>query len=294
MALTIADNSLANNSNLYISNIFSRLTRSVQKITSGLRLFDASEDPAASAVAGMMRAQIAGYSQGERNLEDAISLIQTAQSSLEEIDTNLELMKELAEQSATGTYTDEQRLIMQSEFSSLGAEIDRISNSTQFNGIKLLDGTLSSSKTRSTPSGWSEANGGLRVHFGINNNRNEDYYYISVPKTNTSYFFGSSLPSISSSSSADSAIDSVTTALLRKENALSYLGGMQNRLEASLDHISGMKNNLEETESSISNVDLADEVTNYIELSVLLESAATMLGQANILPQKALALLNFS
>ena len=267
---------------------------SVQRITSGLRLFDSSTDPAGSAVAGMMRANIASYSQGERNLEDSISLIQTAENSLSVIDEKLSQMKTLAEQSSTGTYTDEQRLILQSEFSGLGAEIDRISNSTEFNGIKILDGSLKSSLTRTTPSGWTEANGGLRIHFGINNNRNEDYYYVSLPQVDSSYLFGSTNPDISTQTNAESALETLNTALVRKESMSSYLGGIQNRLEASLQHITGMKENLQEAESNISDVDYADELTNYIQTSVLLQAATIMQTQANVLPQMALSLLSFN
>jgi flagellin len=150
-----------------LGSIYGNLGKSIERLSSGLRINRAADDAAGLAVREMMRADVAATLQGIRNAADAVSLIQTADGALGVIDAKLIRMKELAEQAATGTYTTAQRLIINSEFQAMANEIDRIANATNFNGIKLLDGQLS-------------ANGGIRIHFGPNNNAAEDYYYINT------------------------------------------------------------------------------------------------------------------
>ena len=121
---------------------YSRLATSVERLSSGLRVNSAADDAAGLAIRELMRADVATFHQGVRNANDAISMIQTADGALAVIDEKLIRMKELAEQAATGTYNSTQRLIIHSEFVAMAEEIDRIANATDFNGIKLLDGSL--------------------------------------------------------------------------------------------------------------------------------------------------------
>jgi flagellin len=151
-----------------LGSIYGSIGKSIEKLSSGLRINKAADDAAGLAVREMMRADIATNLQGIRNAADAVSMIQTADGALAVIDAKLVRMKELAEQAATGTYTDFQREIINSEFQAMATEIDRIANATNFNGLRLLDGSLS---TRN-------AGKGIRIHFGIHNNAAEDYYYV--------------------------------------------------------------------------------------------------------------------
>jgi flagellin len=289
----IASNPLSYKVNYNLQDISQRLAATVQRVSSGLRINNASDDPAAFAVSESMRADIASFSQGERNLEDAISLVQTASAALDNIDDQLVLMKELAEEASTGTYTDDQRTIMQSEFSSLGAEIDRIANSTVYNTMKLLNGSLTGSTLWTNSSGWQESNSGLKVHFGSSANRNADYYYVSLPHITASGLFNSSLPQITSESLAETAITKVDSAIAKNANYSSYLGGLQNRLSSSLQAVGSQKENLQSAYTDITNADMADEVTDYLLESVQMEFAVYMSAQANVYPQLALKLLNF-
>lgn len=293
MALIIASNPLAGLTNNYLKNISFDLSNTVTRIASGLRINHASDDPAGFAVAESMRANIASYSQGERNLEDAISLVQTASGSLDIIDEQLVLMKELAEEAASSTYSSEQRIIMQSEFSSLGSEIDRIANATTFNGIKLLDGSLKATSTMANSSGWLEANSGLKIHFGPTANRNADYYYISMPHINSSKLFSNSIPSISTVTLAQTALTKIDSAIVKSAGFTSYLGGLQNRLNATLESVTSQKDSLQYAESAISNADMAEEVTTLLSQLVQQEFAISMSAQANVYPQLALKLLSF-
>lgn len=203
-----------------LGRTYSNLSKSVERLSSGLRINSAADDAAGLAVREQMRTDIAALGQGIRNANDGISMIQTAESNLGVIDTKLTRMKELAEQAATGTYTDEQRLIIHSEFTAVAAEIDRIAETTNFNGIKLLDGNSSISGTpdgepnnggwtatntwKSTSgfwtnsSGWEEVSGdktgetyqgGVAIHFGTKSTRSEDYYFIRVGDMRTASLF---------------------------------------------------------------------------------------------------------
>ena len=136
----------------------------------------AADDAAGLAIRELMRADIATINQGVRNANDAISLIQTADGALGVIDEKLIRMKELAEQAATGTYNSDQRLMIDSEFQAMAAEIQRIATATDFNGVKLLDGSLSGNHDGSGLT----STGALKVHFGAGNDSAEDYYYLNV------------------------------------------------------------------------------------------------------------------
>jgi len=170
MALVINHNLMAMNTARNLSNAYGRLAISTQRLSSGLRVNSGADDAAGLAVRESMRADIAVINQGVRNAGDAISMIQTGDGALSVIDEKLIRMKELAEQAATGTYSTQQRSIMDGEYQAMADEIDRIANATDFNGVKLLDGSLS------TLHGGS----GMKIHFGTGNNSDEDYYYISM------------------------------------------------------------------------------------------------------------------
>ncbi|WP_428565863.1 MAG: flagellin [Solidesulfovibrio sp. DCME] len=177
MTLSINHNLMAANAARNLSSQYAALATSTQRLSSGLRINSSADDAAGLAIRELMRADIAGINQGIRNANDAISMIQTADGALQVIDEKLIRMKELAEQAATGTYTSDQRVIIDSEYQAMASEITRIANATDFNGIYLLNGNLSSS----THSGAGlNATGKLKVHFGAGNNSAEDYYYVQI------------------------------------------------------------------------------------------------------------------
>lgn len=307
---------------------YGNLSRSVQRLSTGLRINSAADDAAGLAIREGMRAEIATLNQGVRNAQDGISLIQTAEGALSVIDEKLIRMKELAEQAATGTYTNEQRMIIHSEFAAMAAEIDRIATATDFNGIKLLNGNVSVSGTNgywtthrtwvseqgywTNSSGWREVNGtsdgrgsiigGIKIHFGTGNNRAEDYYFIRIGDARTSSLFadaglgGKLTPAsrnitISTQHAAQIALDKVNTAIMRKENIRASLGSLQNRLENTITNLQIQSENLQASESRISDVDMADEMTEFTRNQILTQAAVSMLAQANSLPQMALKLL---
>ena len=166
-------NSVANN----LQSHYTELATSTQRLSTGLRVNSAADDAAGLAIRELMRTDISTLNQGVRNANDAISLLQTADGALAVIDEKLIRMKELAEQAATGTYDSTQRLMIDSEYQAMASEITRIANATDFNGIHLLNGNLSSG----THDGVGMTSSGkMKIHFGTANDSAEDYYYIQI------------------------------------------------------------------------------------------------------------------
>ncbi|MCB2184815.1 MAG: flagellin [Deltaproteobacteria bacterium] len=161
---------MAQNAARNLGVVYDRLGASTQRLSSGLRINSAADDAAGLAIREFMRSEISTLNQGVRNASDAISLIQTAEGAMQVIDEKLMRMKELSEQAATGTYTTAQREIMNSEFQAMASEVDRIANATDFNGVKLLDGSLA----------YQHSGSGMKIHFGAGNDAAEDYYFINT------------------------------------------------------------------------------------------------------------------
>ena len=180
--LSVNHNLMAYGVSRQLSAHYDTLADSVRRLSTGLRVERSADDAAGLAIRELMRVDIRALGQGARNANDAISLIQTADGALQIIDEKLIRMKELAEQAATGTYDSTQRLIINSEFQQMASEIDRIAKATDFNGVKLLDGSLSGrhdGSGRGSADGLSST-GALKVHFGTANDSAEDYYYVEI------------------------------------------------------------------------------------------------------------------
>ena len=300
MSLVINTNTMANTVSRNLNTHYSALSDSTRKLSSGLRVERAADDAAGLAVRELMRADIAALQQGVRNANDAISLIQTADGALQTIDEKLIRMKELAEQAATGTYDSVQRAIIDSEYQAMASEITRIANATKFSNIKLLDGNLSAlagDADGHDGSGLS-SKGKLKIHFGTGNDSDEDYYYIEIKSATASSLgvgsgaaAGSDGYAISTQEASQKALSAINNAIVSKDNIRAYLGSMQNRLEATVSNLSIQAENLQSSESRISDVDVASEMTKFVRNQVLANTAVSMLGQANNIPQMALSLL---
>jgi flagellin len=294
MSLVINHNLMAMNAARNLSSSYSALSTSTQRLSSGLRVNTAADDAAGLAIRELMRADISTLNQGVRNANDAISLIQTADGALSVIDEKLIRMKELAEQAATGTYTSDQRMIIDSEYQAMASEITRIANATDFNGIYLLNGNLSSS---SHDGSGLVSTGKLKVHFGTANDSAEDYYYIQIDNATASALgVGNNSTagaghSISTQQGAQQALDALNEAITSKDKIRANLGALQNRLENTITNLTIQGENLQAAESRISDVDVATEMTNFVRNQILTQSAVAMLSQANSLPQMAMQLI---
>jgi flagellin len=173
MALIMNHNLPALRAARFVGSAYNSLSKSIERLSSGLRINSAADDAAGLAVRELMRADIAAGYQGIRNAADGVSLIQTADGALGVIDAKLIKMKELAMQAATQTYSDVQREMINSEYQAMAADIDRIANSTVFNGVRLLDGSMNNLNNGQ----------GIKIHFGTGNSPDSDYYFLNTQDT---------------------------------------------------------------------------------------------------------------
>ena len=300
MSLIINHNMPAMTANRNLSSSYGSLSTSTRRLSSGLRISTAADDAAGLAIRELMRSDVSSLNQGVRNANDAISMIQTADGALSVIDEKLIRMKELATQAATGTYTSDQRLIIDSEYQAMASEITRIASATQFNGIHLLNGNLSQG-----PGGTAQyhegsglvSTGPMKIHFGTANDCTSDYYYVAIGNS-TASALGVGLgaantagASISTQQLAQIALDALSSAIVSKDKIRANLGAMQNRLSNTITNLTIQSENTQAAESQISDVDVASEMTNYVRNQILTQAAVSMLAQANSLPRMALNLM---
>ena len=290
----INNNSMATNVANTLTSHYADLKTSTERLSTGLRVNSAADDAAGLAIRELMRTDITALQQGVRNANDAISLLQTADGALAVIDEKLTRMKELAEQAATGTYDSTQRLMIESEYQAMASEITRIANATDFNGIHLLDGNLSSDTH--VGSGMTST-GKMKIHFGSANDSAEDYYYIQIGTSTASALgvgnqaVGTDGRTISTQEAAQKALVAVTSAVVSKDKIRAHLGALQNRLENTVSNLTTQAENLQAAESRISDVDVATEMTKFVRNQILTQSSVAMLSQANSMPKMAMQLI---
>ena len=291
----INNNSMSSNVANTLTSHYGNLATSTERLSTGLRVNSAADDAAGLAIRELMRSDVTALQQGIRNANDAISLIQTADGALGIIDEKLIRMKELAEQAATGTYDSTQRLMIESEYQQMASEITRIANATDFNGIHLLNGNLSSDTHIGTTL---TSQGKMKIHFGSANDSAEDYYYIQIGTSTASALgVGNQTDSsragytVSTQDAAQKALVALTNAIVSKDKIRANLGAMQNRLENTISNLTTQSENLQAAESRISDVDVATEMTNFVRNQILTQSAVAMLSQANSMPQMAMRLI---
>jgi flagellin len=270
--LAIKNNLMAENAARHLGNSYDGLAKSIERLSSGLRINSAQDDAAGLAVRELMRADIAVLQQGARNANDGISMLQTMEGAMATIDELLIRMKELAEQAATGSYSSSQRTIMNNEFQQLSSEIDRIAADTKFNSIHLLDSA--------------NASNAATIHFGVGSSITVN----SVNVTASAMGVGASTV-LTSTSDAATALSNVETAITRKDSARASFGYMMNRLQATTSVLNIQSENMMSSESRISDVDVATETARLTRNQVLSQAGVAMLGQANGMPQMALNLL---
>ncbi|USB32839.1 flagellin Hag [Paenibacillus sp. YPG26] len=273
--------------------------KSIEKLSSGLRINRAGDDAAGLAISEKMRGQIRGLDMASKNAQDGISLIQTAEGALNETHSILQRMRELAVQSANDTNTDKDRGALQSEVDELAKEITRISNTTEFNTKKLLDGSASVS------SGVSGA-ANLTFHIGANKDQSitlsvgaMDAKTLGVAGASTANatatVAGGAVAvegiGISTQSSANAAITTINTAIETVSTERAKLGAYQNRLEHTINNLNTSSENLTAAESRIRDVDMAKEMMSQTKNNILAQAAQAMLAQANQQPQGVLQLL---
>jgi len=280
MGIRVNTNVGSLNAQRHLYNSTMGFQKSMERLSSGLRINRSGDDAAGLAISESLKSDIRALQQASRNAADGVSLVQVAEGSLDEVNNILLRLRELAEQAATETLGSEERGYLDSEFQELLDEIDRISTTAEFNGIMLLDGTM----------------GTLNVQVGIGT----DPTTAAVPIDLTQAMSASdlNLPSDGSvtltgtdGGNALSAMSLVMDATAIVSSARAGFGAAQNRLETSIRNISMTAENLSAANSRIRDVDIALETSNMTSLQILQQAGVSILSQANMTSQLALNLL---
>lgn len=269
--MIINHNIAALNTHRQLSMVNNATGKSLERLSSGLRINRAGDDAAGLAISEKMRGQIRGLEQAQRNAQDAISLIQTAEGALNETHSILQRMRELAVQAANDTLTAEDRTAIDKEIDELSAEITRIGETTEFNTKKLLDGSLTN----------------VTLQIGANDGQ---VMTVSI-STMTASALGVDALDVSSAALASTAIDTIDTAIASVSDTRSQLGAWQNRLEHTINNLGTSAENLAAAESRIRDADMAKEMMEFTRNQIISQAAAAMLAQANAQPQLVLQLL---
>jgi len=264
MSLRINNNVEAFNAHRQLVGTSNNAAKSMERLSSGYRINRAADDAAGLAISEKLRGQIRGLAQAQRNSQDGVSLVQTAEGSLNEVHSMLQRVRELAVQYQNGTLSTSDKAAITAEASQLQSEIERIGKSADFNGIKLL-------------------NNSTTISFQVGSNDGDT---ISVTTASLGQKIGTIdvAATTSAISAIDAAIDAVST--LR-----STFGAVQNRLEHTLNNLATYQENLTASESRIRDVDMASEMVEFSKDQILQQAGTSMLAQANQAPQAVLSLL---
>ncbi len=260
------------------------LAKSLEKLSTGMRINRASDDAAGLSVSESLRSKVRGMDRAKSNAEDGIALLQIAEGAVGEINNIMQRMRELAIQSATDTMTTTERGYIDKEFGQLMNEISRISNSASYNGMTLLDGAAGS---------FGVSGGQASVlHIGSGSNANVDRVALTITAM-TLGALGMSLSTtaVSTSSSALSSLSIIDNAVKSVNTMRSDMGSYVNRLEFAISNLGNQIYNTQDAESRIRDVDFAKETTEFTRAQILSQSATSMLAQSNQVPQGVLALL---
>jgi flagellin len=264
-----------------LSRVNRDLTKSLERLSTGLRINRASDDAAGLSVSEQLRTQVNGMAKAKANATDGIALLNIAEGAVNEIEAMLQRMRELAVQSTNDTLTSTERAYTNQEFQHLISEIDRITNVTQYNTQTLLDGRSDS---------FGAAGGSSCIlHIGPNA-QSYDRVSISIDGT-SSGALSISGTSVSTQASSESAISSIDTAITSVNKLRSDLGAYVNRLEHAINNLDNQLHNTQSAESVIRDVDFAAETSQFTRNQILVQSATAMLAQANTVPQMVLTLL---
>jgi flagellin len=264
MSLRINSNVDAVQAHRHLSATSDAISQSMERLSSGLRINKAADDAAGLGISEKMRSQIRGLAQAQRNIQDGVSMVQTAEGNLDEVHSILQRIRELAVEYRNGSLSTAGKGAIQSEVDQLSSEITRIGNAAVFNGVSLLSGTTS-------------------VTFQVGANDNET---IAISFSNLATAVGNAYSNMATASLAaiDAAVDAVSA-------MRSGLGAVQNRLEHALSVTGVYQENLTSAESRIRDVDMAEEMVTLTKNQILQQAGTAMLAQANQAPQSVLSLL---
>ena len=284
MAIRIFNNTASVNAQRNLDINSSRLSKSIERISSGIRINKGADDAAGLAISEGLRSDIRALRQATRNANDGMSLVNVAEGALNEQSGILIRLRELASQAATGTVGSTERASIQLEFSALRQELTRIANTTEFNGIGLIDGSLASSVASTSHT---------LIQIGIDNTANSrlDLNSTLALDAVTAKNLGLDILSVSASAEALTALASIESAIASVTASRGKVGAIQNRLQRSVSSLSISTENLQAAESAIRDADIAHEIAELTRNQILVQTSTAMVGQSNLIPQSVLQLL---
>ena len=259
--------------------------RDIAKLASGERITRAGDDASGLAVSEKMRSQIRGLKQAARNIENAISFIQTTEGYLQEDQDILHRIRELAVQASNGIYTPEDRMQIQVEISQLVDEVDRVGSHAQFNGYNMLTGAFANPAQGGTPTG------SMWFHVGANMDQRERAFIGTMTAEALGIKVEGRSISLSTPDSANNAIGVIDVALRTVSRQRADLGAYQNRFEMAVKGVLVGAENLQAAESLIRDTDMAEQMVEFVKNTILVQAGTAMLAQANLKPQSVLQLL---
>jgi len=274
MGLRVNTNIASINAQRNLQSVNERLGGNFRRLSTGLRIASAADDAAGLAISERLRAQVRSLEQGKRNANDGISLVQTAEGALNEVSSILTRLRELAIQSSNGSVSDQDKATLDEEFQSLISEVNRIGRSTEFNGVKLLDGSSSS----------------VSFQIGFGTTAGVDTLNVSLAATLSTSLALNALD-IGSTGSTTTAITSIDSAINSVSSLRGSLGAVQNRLGNAINNNAIQTEALTAAESRIRDVDVAYETSQLTRNNILQQASISVLAQANAQPQSALQLL---
>jgi flagellin len=274
MGLRVNTNVTSINAQRNLSTVTERLSTNYRRLSTGLRISTASDDAAGLAISERLRSQVRSLEQSKRNANDGISLVQTAEGALNEVSSILTRLRELSVQSSNGSVSSQDKDTLNEEFKSLVSEVNRIGRSTEFSGIKLLDGSASS----------------VTFQVGFGTTSGIDTLSVSLSAALSTSLSLNSLD-IGSSGSTTTALNNIDTAINTVSALRGSLGAAQNRLGSTINNLAVQVENLSAAESRIRDVDVAYETAQLTRNNILQQAAISVLSQANSQPQSALSLL---
>jgi len=258
--------------------------KDMEKLASGLKINRGGDDASNLAVSEKLRSQIRGLNQAQRNIQNGVSFIQTAEGYLAETHDILHRLRELSVQSANGIYSAEDRSQIQVEIDQLVDEVNRVASHAQFNGMNMLTGRFA--KANASGAGTT-----MYFHVGANMDQREVMYIGTMTSTALGLIKDSQNLSLSTADKANQAIGSVDAALRLVSRQRADLGGYQNRFEVAGIGVGVAAENMQAAESVIRDTDMASQMVDYVKNNILVQASTAMLAQANTKPQSVLQLL---
>jgi len=283
MSLRINQNSLSIGVHRQLAITQNAMEQAVTRLSSGLRVNYAWDDPAGLAVSERMRAQISSMTEAERNANYAINMLATAEGALATIDEKLIRMRALSVQASNGTMSSLDRSYLDTEFQQLKSEITRIAEVTNYNGLYLIDGTYSQGASGVGAQG-------IKLHIGTYNVSNQDFYYLHMADM-TSSGLGLLPVNLLDTAAAQSAIDTMDAVINTKDTERTRIGSYVTRLQATVQNLQISRENAVESESMIRDADMAQEMAAFTRAQILMQSGISMQAQANNMPSMVAQLL---